>query len=335
MSKLLEVKNLKTYFYTDDGVAKAVDDVSFALDKGETLGLVGESGCGKSVTALSIMRLIAQPPGKIVNGEILFKGKDILKIPEKEMQDIRGNDIGMIFQEPMTSLNPVFTCGNQIEEAVILHQKLSKEEAKVKAIEMLKLVGIPAPEQRYNEYPHQLSGGMRQRIMIAMALSCNPEILIADEPTTALDVTVQAQILELINKLQRELGMAVIMITHDLGVIAEVSTRVAVMYASKVAEYGNVDQIFYNPKHPYTISLLNSIPKLNKGKSRLATIEGNVPAPTHYPKGCHFCTRCTFAIEKCWNEEPPVVQIEPEHTASCWRVNEIDKFKEQLLASVI
>jgi len=335
MSKLLEVKNLKTYFYTDDGVAKAVDDVSFALDKGETLGLVGESGCGKSVTALSIMRLIAQPPGKIVSGEILFKGKDILKIPEKEMQDIRGNDIGMIFQEPMTSLNPVFTCGNQIEEAVILHQKLSKEEAKVKAIEMLKLVGIPAPEQRYNEYPHQLSGGMRQRIMIAMALSCNPEILIADEPTTALDVTVQAQILELINKLQRELGMAVIMITHDLGVIAEVSTRVAVMYASKVAEYGNVDQIFYNPKHPYTISLLNSIPKLNKGKSRLATIEGNVPAPTHYPKGCHFCTRCTFAIEKCWNEEPPVVQIEPEHTASCWRVNEIDKFKEQLLASVI
>ena len=335
MSKLLEVKNLKTYFYTDDGVAKAVDDVSFALDSGETLGLVGESGCGKSVSALSIMRLIAQPPGKIVSGEILFKGKDILKIPEKEMQDIRGNDIGMIFQEPMTSLNPVFTCGNQIEEAVILHQKLSKEEAKVKAIEMLKLVGIPAPEQRYNEYPHQLSGGMRQRIMIAMALSCNPEILIADEPTTALDVTVQAQILELINKLQRELGMAVIMITHDLGVIAEVSTRVAVMYASKVAEYGNVDQIFYNPKHPYTISLLNSIPKLNKGKSRLATIEGNVPAPTHYPKGCHFCTRCSFAIEKCWNEEPPVVQIEPEHTASCWRVNEIDKFKEQLLASVI
>ena len=335
MSKLLEVKNLKTYFYTDDGVAKAVDDVSFALDSGETLGLVGESGCGKSVSALSIMRLIAQPPGKIVSGEILFKGKDILKIPEKEMQDIRGNDIGMIFQEPMTSLNPVFTCGNQIEEAVILHQKLSKEEAKVKAIEMLKLVGIPAPEQRYNEYPHQLSGGMRQRIMIAMALSCNPEILIADEPTTALDVTVQAQILELINKLQRELGMAVIMITHDLGVIAEVSTRVAVMYASKVAEYGNVDQIFYNPKHPYTISLLNSIPKLNKGKSRLATIEGNVPAPTHYPKGCHFCTRCTFAIEKCWNEEPPVVQIEPEHIASCWRVNEIDKFKEQLLASVI
>lgn len=335
MAKLLEVKNLKTYFYTDDGVAKAVDDVSFSLDKGETLGLVGESGCGKSVSALSIMRLIPDPPGKIVGGEILFKGKDILKVSEKEMQDIRGNDIGMIFQEPMTSLNPVFTCGNQIEEAIILHQKLSKEDAKAKAIEMLKLVGIPAPEQRYNEYPHQLSGGMRQRIMIAMALSCNPEILIADEPTTALDVTVQAQILELINKLQRELGMGVIMITHDLGVIAEVSTRVAVMYASKVAEYGNVDQIFFNPKHPYTIGLLNSIPKLNKNKSRLSTIEGSVPPPTNYPKGCHFCTRCKFVIEKCWTEEPPVVEVEPGHTAACWRVNEIDKFKELLLASAI
>lgn len=335
MSVLLEVKNLKTYFYTDDGVAKAVDDVSFSIDKGETLGLVGESGCGKSVSALSIMRLIPDPPGKIAGGEIFFKGRDILKVPEKEMQEIRGNDIGMIFQEPMTSLNPVFTCGDQIEEAVILHQKLSKEEAKKKAIEMLNLVGIPAPEQRYNEYPHQLSGGMRQRIMIAMALSCNPELLIADEPTTALDVTVQAQILELINKLQRELGMGVIMITHDLGVIAEVSTKVAVMYASKVAEYGNVDQIFYNPKHPYTIGLLNSIPKLNKSKARLATIEGNVPPPTAYPKGCHFCTRCIFAIDKCWTEEPPVVQVEANHIAACWRTAEIDKLKEMYLQSTL
>jgi oligopeptide/dipeptide ABC transporter ATP-binding protein len=335
MSVLLEVKNLKTYFYTDDGVAKAVDDVSFSLNKGETLGLVGESGCGKSVSALSIMRLIPDPPGKIAGGEIFFKGKNILNVTEKEMQGIRGNDIGMIFQEPMTSLNPVFTCGNQIEEAVILHQKLSKEDAKIKAIEMLNLVGIPAPEQRYNEYPHQLSGGMRQRIMIAMALSCNPELLIADEPTTALDVTVQAQILELINKLQRELGMGVIMITHDLGVIAEVSTKVAVMYASKVAEYGKVDQIFYNPKHPYTIGLLNSIPKLNKSKSRLATIEGNVPPPTSYPKGCHFCTRCTFAIEKCWTEEPPVKEVEPGHIASCWRIDEIDKLKESYLQSAV
>lgn len=335
MSKLLEVRNLKTYFYTDDGVAKAVDDVSFDLDKGETLGLVGESGCGKSVSALSIMRLIPDPPGKVVGGEILFKGKNILKLTEKEMQDIRGNDIGMIFQEPMTSLNPVFTCGDQIEEAIILHQKLSKDAAKEKAIEMLKLVGIPAPDQRYGEYPHQLSGGMRQRIMIAMALSCNPEILIADEPTTALDVTVQAQILELINKLQKELGMGVIMITHDLGVIAEVSTRVAVMYASKVAEYGNVNQIFYNPKHPYTIGLLNSIPKLNKRKGRLSTIEGTVPPPTSYPKGCHFCTRCSFVIDKCWNEEPPLVEIEPGHTAACWRVNEIDELKKHVLKEVV
>ncbi|MBV6477974.1 MAG: Oligopeptide transport ATP-binding protein OppD [Ignavibacteria bacterium] len=334
MSLLLEVKNLKTYFYTDDGVAKAVDDVSFTLDKGETLGLVGESGCGKSVSALSIMRLIPNPPGKIAGGEIYFKGKNILALSEKEMQNVRGNDIGMIFQEPMTSLNPVFTCGNQIEEAVILHQKLSKEEAKQKALEMLKLVGIPAPEQRYNEYPHQLSGGMRQRIMIAMALCCNPEILIADEPTTALDVTVQAQILELISKLQRELGMGVIMITHDLGVIAEVSNKVAVMYASKVAEFGNVDQIFYNPKHPYTIGLLNSIPKLNKSKERLSTIEGSVPPPTHYPKGCHFCTRCTFAIQKCWDEEPQLLEVEKGHTAACWRISEIDLLKAQYEKSV-
>jgi len=331
MSKLLEVKNLKTYFYTDDGVAKAVDDVSFSLEKGETLGIVGESGCGKSVTALSIMRLIPEPPGKIAGGEIYFKGKNVLNFSEKEMQGLRGNDIGMIFQEPMTSLNPVFTCGDQIEEAVILHQKLSKEQAKEKALEMLNLVGIPAPEQRYNEYPHQLSGGMRQRIMIAMALCCNPEILIADEPTTALDVTVQAQILELIKKLQTDLGMGVIIITHDLGVIAEVSDKVSVMYASKVAEFGTADQIFYNSKHPYTIGLLNSIPKLTgKGQGKLATIEGSVPAPTNYPKGCHFCTRCTFAIEKCWNEEPPRFEVEPGHLSACWRVSEIDKFKEML-----
>jgi oligopeptide/dipeptide ABC transporter ATP-binding protein len=324
MSVLLDVKNLKTYFYTDDGVSKAVDDVSFSLDKGETLGLVGESGCGKSVSALSIMQLIASPPGKIVGGEILFEGKNLLKYTEREMQDVRGNDIGMIFQEPMTSLNPVFTCGDQIEEAVILHQKLSKEEAKEKALEMLRLVGIPAPEQRYGEYPHQLSGGMRQRIMIAMALSCNPSLLIADEPTTALDVTVQAQILELIKKLQTDLGMGVIMITHDLGVIAEISTKVAVMYASKVVEYGMVEEIFYNPKHPYTIGLMNSIPKLNKNKGRLATIEGSVPPPTNYPVGCHFCTRCTFAVDKCWSSEPPLEQVGPNHTAACWRIGELD-----------
>jgi len=332
MSKLLEVKNLKTYFYTDDGVATAVDDVSYDVDKGETLGLVGESGCGKSVSALSIMRLIPDPPGKIVGGEILFKGNDLLKVTEREMQEVRGNDIGMIFQEPMTSLNPVFTCGNQIEEVIILHQKLSKSEAKEKAIEMLDLVGIPAPEQRYHEYPHQLSGGMRQRVMISIALACNPEILIADEPSTALDVTVQAQILELINELQQELGMGVIIITHDLGVIAEVSKRVAVMYASKIVEYGDVIDIFAHPKHPYTIGLLSSIPNINKRKSRLSTIEGSVPFPTNFPKGCHFCTRCQFADEKCWNEEPPVVNISSSHTAACWKLDEVAA-KQELITS--
>ncbi|HRE40129.1 MAG TPA: ABC transporter ATP-binding protein [Ignavibacteria bacterium] len=334
MSKLLEVKNLKTYFYTDDGVSKAVDDVSFNLEKGETLGIVGESGCGKSVTSLSIMRLIATPPGKIAGGEILFKGRDILKISEKEMREIRGNDISMIFQEPMTSLNPVFTCGNQIEEVLILHQNISKQDAKQKAIDMLKLVGIPAPEQRYNEYPHQLSGGMRQRVMIAIALACNPEILIADEPTTALDVTVQAQILELIEKLQRDLGMGVLIITHDLGVIAEVSDKVCVMYASKVAEYGDVKDIFKNPKHPYTIGLMNSIPKsTDSKKSKLATIEGTVPAATHYPQGCHFCTRCVFALEKCWKEEPPIEKVSNNHTVACWRKDEplLDMYKSVLL----
>ncbi|HLT23587.1 MAG TPA: ABC transporter ATP-binding protein [Ignavibacteria bacterium] len=331
MAKLLEVKNLQTFFYTDDGIAKAVDDVSYDLEMGETLGIVGESGCGKSVSALSIMRLIAEPPGKIAGGKILFKGTDLVQLPEKEMRKIRGNDIGMIFQEPMTSLNPVFTCGDQIEEVIMLHQNLDKKAAKEKAIEMLTLVGIPAPEQRYGEYPHQLSGGMRQRVMIAIALACNPEILIADEPTTALDVTVQAQILELINKLQKDLGMGVIMITHDLGVIAEVSNKVCVMYASKVAEYGTVRQIFKDPKHPYTIGLLNSIPKAKNRKEKLTTIEGNVPAPTNYPQGCHFCTRCKFAIEKCWNEQPPLFDVGDGHTAACWRIDEVAAHKERLL----
>ena len=339
MAKLLEVKNLKTYFYTDDGIAKAVDNVSYDLDKGETLGLVGESGCGKSVSALSIMRLIPDPPGKIVGGEIFFKGNDLTHLDEKEMQQIRGNDIAMIFQEPMTSLNPVFTCGYQIDEAVILHQNVSKEEARNRSIEMLRLVGIPAPEQRYRDYPHQLSGGLRQRVMIAMALSCNPEILIADEPTTALDVTVQAQILELIRKLQDEFGMGMIMITHDLGVIAEVSKRVAVMYASKIAEYSVSDEIYYNPKHPYTLGLLSSIPKLNKGAVRLATIEGNVPAATDYPVGCHFCTRCKYVDSKlytkdskCWNIEPPLVQVDNTknmHAVACHYWKEIEKKRER------
>jgi peptide/nickel transport system ATP-binding protein len=323
MAKLLEVKNLRTYFYTDDGVARSVDGISYEVDRGETLGVVGESGCGKSVTALSIMQLIPNPPGKIVGGEILYNGTNLLSLSDDKMRQIRGNDISMIFQEPMTSLNPVFTVGHQIDETIILHQKVSKAEARNRAIEMLRLVGIPAPEQRYHEYPHQLSGGMRQRVMIAMALSCNPSLLIADEPTTALDVTVQAQILELITRLQEELGMAMIMITHDLGVIAEVSDRVAVMYAAKIVEYSTVDEIFYNPKHPYTIGLLKSIPRLGQKIGRLATIEGTVPSPTSFPVGCHFCTRCAYADELCWNDEPPLVEIETGHFAACWHVDKV------------
>jgi peptide/nickel transport system ATP-binding protein len=320
---LLEVKNLKTYFFTDDGVSKAVDDVSYSVDPKETLGVVGESGCGKSVTALSIMRLIPDPPGKTVGGQIFFEGRDLLKISEEEMRSIRGNRIGMIFQEPMTSLNPVFTVGNQIEESILLHEKVSKEEAKNRAIEMLKKVGIPAPEQRYREYPHQLSGGMRQRIMIAMALSCNPSILIADEPTTALDVTVQAQILELIKSLQDTLGMGVVLITHDLGVIAETADKVAVMYASHIVEYSNADNIYYDPIHPYTVGLLGSIPKLNIESDRLMTIEGTVPIPTNYPPGCNYAARCPYATPLCISEEPALIQHEVGHWAACHHWDEV------------
>ncbi|HVK39364.1 MAG TPA: ABC transporter ATP-binding protein [Candidatus Kapabacteria bacterium] len=323
MAKLLEVRNLRTHFFTDDGTARSVDGIDFSVDRGETLGLVGESGCGKSVSALSVMRLIPDPPGKIVSGDILYNGRDLLKLSEDEMRSIRGNEISMIFQEPMTSLNPVFTVGHQIDEAVILHQKVSKTEARLRSIEMLRLVGIPAPEQRYDEYPHQLSGGMRQRVMIAMALSCNPALLIADEPTTALDVTVQAQILELITRLQEELGMGMIMITHDLGVIAEVCDRVAVMYAAKVVEYSVVDEIFYNPKHPYTIGLLKSIPRMGQHKVKLATIEGTVPSPTNFPAGCHFCTRCAYADALCWNDEPPLVEVETGHFVACWHIDRV------------
>ena len=319
MGKLLEVKDLKTYFFLDEGVAKAVDGVSFHVDKGETLGLVGESGCGKSVSALSIMRLIPNPPGKIVGGQIILGGKNVLELDEKQVRDIRGNEVSMIFQEPMTSLNPVFTCGSQIEEAVILHQKVSKKEARQKAIEMLRLVGIPAPEQRVREYPHQLSGGMRQRVMIAMALSCNPSLLLADEPTTALDVTIQAQILELLERLQRELHMAVIMITHDLGVIAEVASRVAVMYAGKIVEYAGVQEIFNTPRHPYTQGLLRSIPKLTDSKDRLAVIPGMVPNPLAFPQGCKFHPRCSRAIAECRKAEPDLRELVPDHWVCCFR----------------
>jgi len=316
--KILEVNDLRTYFYIDEGVARAVDGVSLHLLAEETLGIVGESGCGKSVTSLSVMRLIPQPPGKIVSGEILFEGKNILDLPDRRMREIRGNEISMIFQEPMTSLNPVFTVGDQIEETILLHQGLGLKEAREKAVEMLDLVGIPSPETRVDEYPHQLSGGMRQRIMIAIALSCNPAILIADEPTTALDVTIQAQILDLLEKLQKEFGMAVMLITHDLAVIAEVADRVIVMYAGKIVESANTFQVFENPLHPYTQGLLASIPVLMEKKDRLSVIPGTVPNATEFPDGCRFHPRCPHVMGKCQKGEIPWVEMGEEHGALCW-----------------
>jgi peptide/nickel transport system ATP-binding protein len=321
MEKILEVKGLRTSFFSDEGEVKAVDDVSFDVFKGKTLGIVGESGCGKSVTSLSIMRLVPNPPGKIMGGEILYKGTNLLNLDAAAMRKIRGNQISMIFQEPMTSLNPVFTIGNQIVEAITLHQDLSKKEARNKSIEMLKLVGIPSPDKRVDDYPHQLSGGMRQRVMIAMALSCDPQVLIADEPTTALDVTIQAQILDLLRELQAKVGMGLILITHDLGVVAEMANEVAVMYAGRVVEHGTVYEIFKNPKMPYTRGLLNSIPTLSKDptgkikKTRLETIPGIVPNMLHLPKGCRFQERCTFVIDKCKEVEPDlriIPQVTPQ-----------------------
>ena len=297
---LLEVKNLKTYFFTDGGVVKSVDDVSFNVKPGKTLGVVGESGCGKSITSLSIMQLVETPPGKIVDGEIIYNGENLLGKDKDEMRKIRGGEIAMIFQEPMTSLNPVFTVGQQIMEALMIHTDMDKTKAKERAIEMLKLVRIPLAEKRFNEYPHQLSGGMRQRVMIAMALSCNPKLLICDEPTTALDVTIQAQILDLINELKEKLGTSIMMITHDLGVIAEVADDVMVMYAGKIVEYGTADQIFETPMHPYTHGLMNCIPKLNDdNETRLHVIPGMVPSPDRMPKGCAFCPRCSEAKKIC------------------------------------
>ncbi|MCD6462896.1 MAG: ABC transporter ATP-binding protein [Thermotogae bacterium] len=321
--KILEVRNLKTYFYTEDGVVKAVDGVSFEVYEGETLGIVGESGCGKSVTSLSILRLLDEK-GRIEEGEILFKGKNLLDLSEDEMREIRGNEIAMIFQEPMTALNPVYTIGDQIMEAIILHQKVSEQKARKIAIEMLKKVGIPEPEKRIDEYPHELSGGMRQRAMIAMALSCNPSILIADEPTTALDVTIQAQILELMKELQREYGMSIIMITHDLGVIAEMADRVLVMYAGKVVEYADVRDLFKDPHHPYTWGLMNSIPRLDVEYERLNAIPGVVPDALHFPEGCRFRNRCEFATNKC-AEEPPLVEVKANHFSACWHIDELRK----------
>lgn len=325
MDKLLEIKDLKTYFYTDDGIVKAVDGVNFSVESGKTIGIVGESGCGKSVTAMSILRLIPDPPGKIVSGEILFNGKDLTKISEEELRHIRGNDISVIFQEPMTSLNPVFTVGYQIMEALMLHQKLSEEEAKKKAVEMIKLVGIPRAEKIVDEYPHQLSGGMRQRVMIAMALSCQPKLLIADEPTTALDVTIQAQILELMNELKNKLNTSIMLITHDLGVVAEMSDHVIVMYSGKVVEDAPVDELFKNPRHPYTIGLMNSIPSLIEEGERLESIEGAVPNPLYLPKGCYFHPRCKFATDECRNGQPELREIAPSHKVSCFRAEEVTK----------
>jgi oligopeptide/dipeptide ABC transporter ATP-binding protein len=322
---ILEIKNLRTYFYTYEGVARAVDGVTFQLSKGEPLGVVGESGCGKSVTALSILRLIPVPPGRIVGGEILLKGKNLLEFTEDEMRKIRGNRISMIFQEPMTSLNPVFTVGNQIQETLQLHQGLSKKEGLEKSIEMLRLVNIPSPERAVERYPHELSGGMRQRVMIAMALACNPEILIADEPTTALDVTIQAQILDLMNKLKEELGMAILLITHNLGVVAETAKRVIVMYAGKIVEQAETKALFGNPQHPYTIGLLQSIPilgdKIRRGKVRLNEIRGVVPSLHELPSGCRFSTRCPSLMDICKENEPELKEIEKGHFSSCWLTN--------------
>ncbi len=317
---LLEVKNLRTRYITDDGTIFPVDDVSFQVKKGQTLGIVGESGCGKSQTALSIMRLL-QKPGKTVQGEVFFKQSDLLKKSDDEMKQILGNQIAMIFQEPMTSLNPVFTIGNQVSESIALHNpKLSNEAIKGKAVDMLRLVGIPAPEKRYYEYPHQLSGGMRQRVMIAMAMSCNPQLLIADEPTTALDVTIQAQILDLMRKVQKEFQAGMILITHDLGVVAEMCQDVLVMYAGKVIEYGTVEDIFYRPKHPYTQGLLESIPHFETGQRlhQLNTIPGLVPSLYHLPQGCRFRDRCKNAIEICAQKEPPLENLRGIHKVACY-----------------
>ncbi|MBL7716026.1 MAG: ABC transporter ATP-binding protein [Bdellovibrionales bacterium] len=318
----LSVQGLKTSFYTEDGEVKAVDDVSFDLMPGKTLGIVGESGCGKSVTSLSIMRLIPDPPGKIVAGKILYQGRDLLQLPTEQMRGIRGNEISMIFQEPMTALNPVFTIGNQISESIELHQKLSKKDARDKSIEMLKLVGIPSPERRIDDYPHQLSGGMRQRVMIAMALSCEPKVLIADEPTTALDVTIQAQILDLLRGLQQKTGLSIILITHDLGVVAEMADDVMVMYAGRTVEQGQVKDIFANPRHPYTLGLLNSIPKMDAGtakqKSRLEAIPGIVPNLLHLPHGCRFQERCKYVADECKTREPDLRKASREsHLIRC------------------
>ncbi|MBD7909044.1 ABC transporter ATP-binding protein [Sporosarcina gallistercoris] len=321
--KILQVRNLQTHFTSDSGVVKAVDGVSFEVGKGETLGIVGESGSGKSVTSLSIMRLLKDTPGEIAGGEILYEGRDLTKISEREMRKIRGNEIAMIFQEPMTSLNPVYKIGRQLEESIILHMKVSKKAARERSIQMLNAVGISRPEKIVFEFPHQLSGGMRQRVMIAMAMACNPKVLIADEPTTALDVTIQAQILELMKSLTTTTDTAILLITHDLGVVAEMCDRVVVMYGGRAVEESDVVSIFTNPKHPYTQGLLESIPKIGDRVDRLSSIPGNVPIPAHMPMGCKFAPRCPHAMDICWEKEPAFDKLTDNHSVRCWLHEEV------------
>ena len=331
--RILEVNDLKTYFGTDEGTVKAVDGVTFHIDRGETLAVVGESGSGKSVTSLSIMRLIASPPGRIAGGEMLFEGQDLVTKNESQMRKIRGNDISMIFQEPMTSLNPVYTVGDQIAEAIQLHQHKNRKQAMKLATEMLDLVGIPEPGKRVHNYPHQMSGGMRQRVMIAMALSCGPKLLIADEPTTALDVTIQAQILDLMRQLQREIGMSILFITHDLGVVAEIADRVVVMYAGRAVEEGSVEDIFAKPQMPYTLGLMNSIPRVDKAaehQERLEAIPGNVPNPLYLPQGCSFHPRCGFVRDKCKEAIPPLEDTGGGHMVRCIRWDELELDEEKV-----
>lgn len=332
---ILEVRNLKTQFHTQDGVVKAVDDVSFYVMPGETLGVVGESGCGKSMTGLSIMRLIPSPPGKIVAGEILFYGDDILRMSDEQVRSIRGNDIAMIFQDPMTSLNPVLTINRQISEALQLHMGMNKGQARERTIELLKMVGIPNAEERVDQYPHQFSGGMRQRVMIAMALSCNPKLLIADEPTTALDVTIQAQILDLMRTLQQERDTGVILVTHSMGVVAGMADRIQVMYAGHIVETASTEEIFANPRHPYTVGLLKSIPRLDATrKEKLEPIRGLPPDLIDLPDMCPFVPRCNYAREKCEQKNPPLLEVKSGHWAACWFWEEVSKEDDQDLVAM-
>ncbi len=319
MSSLLEVRDLRTVFTGDDGEFAVVDGISFSVEAGRTLAIVGESGCGKSVTSLSIMGLLPKPHGRISGGSIRFEGRELVGAPEQELQDLRGNGMAMIFQEPMSSLNPSFTVGEQIIEGLLRHRQMNRAQARERAIEMLRKVRIPAPEQRIDEFPHKLSGGMRQRVMIAMGLVCEPRLLIADEPTTALDVTIQAQILELMRSLQQETGTAIVLITHDLGVVAEVADEVVVMYAGRIVERGPVDALFNQPQHPYTVGLLGSIPRLDAAQTRLASIDGQVPAPTHLPPGCSFADRCPFALAECRLAKPALRDVGERHQSACLR----------------